>query len=141
MHAPFHIPLHESSYDAAQNPSVGFSMEKLLGMVLEVNMVVSPITILDAALQLLLVGLIWLHLSIAPFTKVEESFNIQATHDILFYGIPWSNSSQALSHQYDHVEFPGSVPRTFIGALVIAGFTSPWIKWINDPQHIQILGT
>jgi alpha-1,6-mannosyltransferase len=116
-------------------------MEKLLGMVLEIIMVVSSITILDVALQLLLVGLIWLHLSTAPFTKVEESFNIQATHDILFYGIPWTNSSQALSHQYDHFEFPGSVPRTFIGALIIAGFTSPWIKWMTDPQHIQILGT
>jgi len=88
-------------------------------------------------LPLLLIGLIWLHLSKAPFTKVEESFNIQATHDILFYGIPWTNSSQ-----YDHVDFPGSVPRTFIGALVVAGLTSPWIiKWMTDPRHIQFLGT
>lgn len=110
-------------------------------MLLEVIMIVSSITILDVVLQLLLIGTISLHLSTAPFTKVEESFNIQATHDILFYGIPWTNSSTALSQQYDHVEFSGSVPRTFIGALVVAGFTSPWIKWMTDPQHIQFLGT
>jgi hypothetical protein len=55
---------------------------------------------------------------------------------ILFYGIPWTNSSQ-----YDHVDFPGSVPRTFIGALIVAGLTSPWIKWMTDPRHIQLLGT
>lgn len=110
-------------------------------MTLEVVVVVHSITIPDAVLQSSVIGLIWLHLAAAPFTKVEESFNIQATHDILFYGIPWTNTSQALSSQYDHVEFPGSVPRTFIGALVLAGFTSPWVEWLTEPQHIQILGT
>jgi hypothetical protein len=132
-----HLCHISSSYES---PSIDFSMEKLLGMLLEVIMFVFSITILDATLQLLLIGAIWLHLFTTPFTKVEESFNIQATHDILFYGIPWTNSSQALSRQYDHVEFSGAVPRTFIGALVVAGLTSPWTKWMTDPQHIQILG-
>jgi alpha-1,6-mannosyltransferase len=66
---------------------------------------------------------ILLHLSYAPYTKVEESFNIQATHDILASGISWNRTGEFLRTNYDHVEFPGSVPRTFVGAVVLALLT------------------
>ncbi|PQE29108.1 Alg9-like mannosyltransferase protein [Rutstroemia sp. NJR-2017a BBW] len=80
---------------------------------------------IDTFLTILLPTLIILHLLFAPYTKVEESFNIQATHDILNYGLPTRNISQTLASNYDHSTFPGAVPRTFFGALSLAAVSKP----------------
>jgi alpha-1,6-mannosyltransferase len=80
-----------------------------------------------------------LHLFYAPYTKVEESFNIQAAHDILYNGVPFVNSSTSLAANYDHVSFPGSVPRTFVGALLLAGLSNPFRSFFSSPDQLQLL--
>lgn len=82
-------------------------------------------------LDLLLVAAVFYHLWAAPYTKVEELFNIQAIHDVVNYGVHPDQLGN-----YDHKEFPGVVPRTFVGALVIGGI----IKAI-DYGHTLIKGT
>lgn len=67
------------------------------------------------------VAVIVFHLVISPYSKVEESFNIQAIHDIINYGVGNIDT-------YDHNEFPGVVPRTFIGSLTVAAITTPIVK-------------
>jgi alpha-1,6-mannosyltransferase len=82
---------------------------------------------------------ILIHLYVSPYTKVEESFNVQAIHDILVHGIPGSNVDQFLTLNYDHVSFPGSVPRTFAGALVLSGLSSPFVRWVRSMGDVQLL--
>ncbi|KAI1499211.1 Alg9-like mannosyltransferase [Biscogniauxia marginata] len=94
--------------------------------------------IVDLLLSLSIPALIIIHLLLAPYTKVEESFNIQATHDILVYGTPTSDIHEKLSTQYDHFDFPGAVPRTFVGPVFLAGVGQPIIALLGF-EHAQLI--
>ena len=87
--------------------------------------------------------LVLLHLYQSPYTKVEESFNVQAAHDILQYGVPMG-SYRYLKFKalYDHMTFPGAVPRTFLGAMMLAAVVKPftWLFDATDGFQQQMLG-
>jgi hypothetical protein len=84
---------------------------------------------------------ILLQLYVAPYTKVEESFNMQATHDILTYGVPTNNYYLRLKAHYDHMTFAGAVPRSFVGSLVLAALARPFVwYWALNGEQQQFLG-
>ena len=85
--------------------------------------------------QTSLAVLILFDLYMAPYSKVEESFHVQATFDLL-YG----------SKTMDHELYPGVVPRSFVGAALLATVVQivRWIlsgifalQFVNHPLVLQ----
>ncbi|POV96126.1 hypothetical protein PSTT_15832, partial [Puccinia striiformis] len=86
--------------------------------------------VISAALVVFLSTFVQLFLS--PFTKVEESFNLHAIHDFIH-----QPSLSAVAHAGDHLQFPGPLPRTFIGALLIGSIARallPTLRFIGLVQ-------
>lgn len=88
--------------------------------------------LLTLAETTLLLSVATLYILSCPFNKVEESFNTQAVHDIInilpqklplhdLDNLPVGSETAVRSQlPWDHMIFPGVVPRTFLGALFVA---------------------
>ncbi|WVQ70934.1 hypothetical protein IAR50_000459 [Cryptococcus sp. DSM 104548] len=61
------------------------------------------------------------HIFLSPYTKVEESFTLHAVHDVLVHGF----GKDGLKH-WDHITFPGAVPRSFLPPIVLGLITYPF---------------
>ena len=72
--------------------------------------------------ELCLLASVGLMIYRCPYSKVEESFNMQATHDLLHYD--WRIKDTMLK-TFDHINFPGVVPRTFVGSLLLSLLSLP----------------
>ena len=73
----------------------------------------------------------WLLVFLCPYTKVEESFNMQAMHDIMFH--------QHNIDSYDHLVFTGPVPRTMLGSVIVSTASSPIaiiLSLLNAPHWV-----
>jgi len=81
----------------------------------------------DVGPDLLVLAVATAHVLLTPYAKVEESFNLQATHDFLHHGFHWA--------RFDHHEFPGVVPRTFLGAAALSAATWPVKALVLDGTH------
>lgn len=86
---------------------------------------------IDELLDLGLLALIFGYCVVAPYTKVEESFNLQAVHDLVTYG-PLDLS------KFDHWMFPGVVKRTFVGASVLSAVLKPYMLFLGHNSQLII---
>ena len=84
------------------------------------------------ACKILLLCSILYYVRLCPYTKVEESFNMQASHDLLMLSKPFNAAGLSdlrgffSIDNFDHLEFPGVVPRTFMGAIFLSICSSPF---------------
>ena len=94
----------------------------------------------DLCASLAIPAAVLAHLLASPYTKVEESFNIQAVHDIAAYGPAGLLGNGGDGPRYDHVDFPGAVPRTCVGALAVAALAKPFLMVVGSPLAAQVVG-
>lgn len=98
-----------------------------------------------APVDLILLALILIHVVLAPYTGAEESFNLHATHDILYHGV-WSRTgpaASALAH-YDHLARPAAAaeaPRSFLGPLLLASLSALPLRAVSLAKAAVIWAT
>lgn len=93
-------------------------------------------TLVQVALDVVLFVSTTFMILLSPYTKVEESFNVQALHDFINIGV----DDIVL---FDHVSFPGSVKRTCLGILFLSlpsiFFRDTMKKWAGFLVSLAVL--
>ncbi|GAA6003344.1 dolichyl-P-Man:Man(7)GlcNAc(2)-PP-dolichol alpha-1,6-mannosyltransferase [Rhodotorula paludigena] len=74
--------------------------------------------------EALLVLVFAAHVVLVPPTKVEESFTLHAARDLVVHGV----DPQQLE-QFDHLEFAGAVPRSFVAPLALSALAALPVRW------------
>lgn len=76
--------------------------------------------------DMLLLFVSWTHVLLAPYTKVEESFNLHSAHDVLMYGVSPESlynvslcNSEILCTTHVLLSYPGSFPTFVISSMII----------------------
>ena len=81
--------------------------------------------VMSFVLDLYLIGVPWLHVLLAPYTKVEESFNLHAIHDVLMYGVK-PDALQHVRALLSHALLGDNLnPRSMITACSLVLFRAP----------------
>lgn len=125
---------------------------------LELLLPYHDMNMLESVLDALFLTTAWAHVLLAPYTKVEESFSLHATHDVLMYGLGpgalakvrdpfvsrFGNAQTPIPRQYDHFTFPGAVPRSFIGSIALAWISTPvlylasFLGYVSSKADVQL---
>ena len=112
-------------------------------------------SLLQTMFAVLALFAVTLPIFIAPYSKVEESFHTQATHDLIYKNVLLSDipplffsdvplscpeaggTSTACSLlSFDHLEFPGVVPRSFLPSVLISSVLKPF-QYLPSPPSSQ----
>lgn len=70
---------------------------------------------------------------LCPFTKVEESFTLHATHDLVTLGL------HASPDQFDHFSFTGALPRSLAPSAVLAWLSAPLLELARRSSAVREL--
>ena len=91
------------------------------------------------------------HVVVVPGVKVEESFSLTAVRDVVVHGLDQPHRARPVqlgllvqhagtdsAHpQYDHVEFEGAVPRSFVAPIALAAAASLPLKALSALELVR----
>lgn len=78
---------------------------------------------MSSALDGLILATSFAHVLLSPYTKVEESFNLHAVHDVLFYGVSPTSLPNVNTIDFEPLELDESADTLL--SMTISSFQEP----------------